>query len=239
MATSWPQSFLQCSLDVTLRPYTTFETFIHPDKNELLPGLKNLAKSTTEPRQYFLWGTAQTGKSHLLQAVCNQLAYTDRKAVYLPIEELAIADSHVLNNLHQLDVVCLDNIDHVLGDEEWDRAFFLLINELRAENRSLVVTASLRPNDIKISLPDLASRLVWGPVYKLRPLTDKQKETALRMQAKARGFEISLEVCSYLLRRYPRELSKLVELLDQLDRQSLSQQRKITIPFVKLILDKT
>ena len=46
------------------------------------------------------------------------------------------------------------------------------------------------------------------------------------------------EVCAYLLRRYPRGLVYLVELLDRLDQHSLAMQRKITIPFVKSVLEQ-
>lgn len=237
MANTCPQSFAQYTLDIALRKFATFETFVNPEDNELLSVLQELTRPTQEPRQYFLWGAAQTGKSHLLQAICNRLAATDQKAVYLPLKELVNSDSNVLRDLHQLDVICIDDIDQVVGNKDWDQALFQLINELRAANKSLVMTALQTPSGANISLPDLASRLVWGPVYKLTHLTDEQKEVVIQLHAKARGFEVSSEVCSYLLKRYPRELKKLVELLDQLDKQSLAQQCKVTVPFVKSVLD--
>ncbi len=236
MATSCSQSSLQYSLDIALRPFATFETFVNSEDNELLYVLKELAQPTIEPRQYFLWGASQTGKSHLLQAICNQFASTNQKAVYLPCKEVVNLNSNVLNNLHQLDMICIDDVDHVLGNKEWDQALFQLINELRAANKSLVMTATINPSNIKNLLPDLASRIVWGPVYKLNYLRDEHKEAAIKLHAKARGFEVSSEVCSYLLKRYPRNLNILIELLDQLDKQSLSHQRKVTVPFVKSVL---
>ena len=48
---------------------------------------------------------------------------------------------------------------------------------------------------------------------------------------------VSDEVCSYLLKRFPRDLNKLIELLDQLDKESLVQQKKVTVPFVKSVLN--
>jgi len=231
------QSSPQFLLDITLRQFATFDTYINPEKNELLCVLKELIQPAREPRQYFLWGATQTGKSHLLQAICNQLASTDQKAVYLAFKGLENLDANVLKDLQQLDVICIDDVDHIFGTEEWDNALFQLINELRAANKSLVMTATLNPNDVNITLPDLASRLVWGSVYKLNPLADEQKQDAIQAHAKVRGFEISSEVCGYLLKRYPRELTNLVELLDYLDEQSLAQQRKITVPFVKSVLN--
>ena len=229
----------QFSLDVALRPFATFDTFVSPEDNELLPLLKDLAQASNEPRQFFIWGADQTGKSHLLQAICNLLAGTKQKAFYISFKELVGIDTEILAGLHQLDVICIDDVDRVLGKKEWDQALFQLINEMRMRNKSLVMTATHNPSKVNLSFPDLASRLPWGPVYKLNHLTDQQKEIALQWHAKARGFEISADVCSFLLKRYPRELTKLVDILEQLDQQSLAQQRKVTVPFVKSILEET
>ncbi len=236
MINSCLSSSQQYSLDVALRSFATFDTFVNSNENELLLLLKDLTKLTHEPRQIFIWGASQTGKTHLLQSVCNLTINTNQKAFYVSFKDLVDIDSNILKDLHQLDIVCLDDVDIILGKKEWDLALFQLINELRISNKSLVMTAIFNPNNAQLSLPDLASRLIWGPVYKLNHLTDQEKETALQLHAKARGFEISSEVCSYLLKRYPRELTKLVQLLDQLDQQSLVQQRKITVPFVKSVL---
>ena len=237
MAASHIRPSVQYSLDIALRPFATFETFIHPEDNELLTVLKSLAKPCREPRQYFIWGTAQTGKSHLLQATCNQLAETDQHAIYIPCDEIPTLDFHILQDISRLDVVCIDDVDKVLGDKRWDQALFRFINEFREKNKSLVMTARVNPKAIHVSLPDLASRLVWGSVYRLNPLTDEQKKTAMQLYANVRGIDVPLEVCNYLIRHYPRELKKLVKVLDQLDEQSLAQQRKVTVPFVKLVLD--
>ena len=237
MSNTCLRSSQQYLLDVALRPFATFETFINPGDNELLSLLKDLVHPMSEPRQYFVWGAAQTGKTHLLQAICNLLADTKRKALYFSFKELDDITPDALLDLHHLDVVCLDDVDEVLGSHEWDQALFQLINELRIDNKSLVMASTVNPNDTILTLLDLASRLLWGPVYKLNSLTDQQKELALRRHANARGFGISEEVCSYLLKHYPRDLAKLIELLGQLDEQSLAQQRKVTIPFLKSVLN--
>ena len=237
MVTSCPQSFHQYSLDVSLRPFATFKTFIYSEKNELLTELRAISKDSGEPRQYFIWGSAVTGKSHLLQSVCNYVSNTNNKAVYLPLKQLAKYGCKIFSDIHHLDTVCIDDVDQVLGDKAWDHALFMLINELRTANKSLLLTASVNPNHTKASLLDLASRLSWGPVYKLNHLTDKQKELAVQAHADARGFKISSEVSNYLLKQYPRDLNKLIELVDRIDKHSLNQKRKVTLGFVKSILE--
>ncbi|MDE2089589.1 MAG: hypothetical protein KGJ12_06170, partial [Gammaproteobacteria bacterium] len=93
------------------------------------------------------------------------------------------------------------------------------------------------PAELGLRLPDLVSRLGGGPVYALRALDDEAKLAALRLRAMGRGFELPEEVGRYLLRRCPRELGALFNLLDRLDRASLAAQRRLTIPFIKTVLD--
>lgn len=228
----------QRPLDIALRQYATFDTFVCQEGNGLPRLLKGLSQALREPRQYFLWGHHHSGKSHLLQATCNYLSQSDQKAVYLPMKEFSKSDPDLLNDLQQLDVICMDDIHCVLGDRRWERALFRLVNESWLGNKSLVVTALGKPGDLDILLPDLASRLGWGLVYRLHPLSDEQKETAIRLHARARGLDVPPEVCGYLLKRYPRGLAELVRLLDKLDQHSLALQRRITVPFVKSVLEK-
>ncbi len=240
MTTSCLHTPTQYSLDIALPKFATFETFIDTSGGQLLSVLKELAhKNQLEPRQYFLWGGESVGKTHLLQAICNHQSSTNQRAIYLPMKELVTQQADILNDMQHIDVLCVDDVDTVLGEKEWDRQLFLLINELRAHNKSIVMTASLNPNDAMVSFPDLASRLVWGPVYKLNLLEDDEKIHAIQMHAKARGLIISTEVCSFLLKRFPRDLNKLIGLLDKLDKESLVQQKKVTVPFVKSVLNIT
>ena len=228
----------QYPLEFAPRAFATFETFVSTQDNELLSSLKDLKVQLKDPRQFFLWGARQTGKSHLLQAICNHLVGSVQNSIYLPLSEFTNHDAKILQDMHKLDVVCVDDVDQVIGDLKWEKALFQLINELRFENKSVVMTASKNPNSLGSLMPDLASRLVWGPVYKLSILNDEQKIIALQLHAKSRGFEISLDVCGYLIKRYSRELLKLVELLNQIDQQSLVQKRKVTVPFVKSVLNE-
>ena len=237
MSTVSQHSTQQIHLDIAPRTFATFDTFVCDNESELLDILINLKVPVQEPRQYFLWGTKESGKSHLLHATCNYLATTELNSIYIPLRKFTNNDSKIIRDIHYLDIVCLDDIDSVLGDADWELALFQLINELRAANKSIIMTASINPHNANTSMPDLASRLVWGPVYKLSTLDDAQKTEALRLHARARGFDISLDVSRYLITRHSRELTNLVKLLNEIDQQSLAQQRKVTVPFVKTVIN--
>ena len=75
-----------------------------------------------------------------------------------------------------------------------------------------------------------------GLIYQLDSLNDSAKEKVLIVQSQARGLEMSNEVAQYLLRNYSRDLNKLIGLLQSLDKASMSEKRRLTIPFVRQIL---
>ena len=210
MTTTCLQPNAQYSLDVALRPFATFATYMQADNNPMLSVLQDLMQPYDDARQYFLWGGASTGKTHLLQAICNHIAGSKQNAIYLPLQEFVASGPACLKDITGVDVLCIDDVDCILGDPEWDQALFVLINQQRETNKSIVFTSSKNPHDISVSTPDLSSRLLWGPVFKLKALSDEERQEAMQLHAKARGFSLSSEVCSYLLKRYPRELNHLL-----------------------------
>ena len=84
---------------------------------------------------------------------------------------------------------------------------------------------------------DLRSRLGWGHVFELHPLSEAQRRSVLRIEADTRGVFLSDEVMDFALRRFSRDLSSLMQLLDQLDRYALQTKRAITVPLIKSMLN--
>ncbi|WP_016587046.1 DnaA inactivator Hda, partial [Yersinia pestis] len=156
---------------------------------------------------------------------------------YVPLDKRAYFIPEVLEGMEQLALVCIDNIECIAGDEQWEMAMFNLYNRIVETGRTrLLITGDRPPRQLNLGLPDLASRLDWGQIYKLQPLSDDEKLQALQLRAKLRGFELPEDVGRFLLKRLDREMRTLFMTLDQLDRASITAQRKLTIPFVKEIL---
>jgi len=86
-------------------------------------------------------------------------------------------------------------------------------------------------------LPDLASRFSLGLVDRLKPMNEEQIIKAISLHATVRGFNLPAEVAKYLISRVPRDVSVLVDIIKLLDYESLSKQRKLTVPFIKTVLD--
>jgi DnaA family protein len=156
---------------------------------------------------------------------------------YLPLREVAGLSPELLEGLEQQDLVCLDDVHAIAGNDDWERAVFGLFNRVRDRNGRLLVAATRRAGQCGFRLADLVSRLDWGVAYVLMPLVDRQVVAALGLRARRRGLELPDETAQYLLKRMPRDLPSVFNLLDRLDEASMIEQRRLTVPFVKSVLD--
>ena len=125
----------------------------------------------------------------------------------------------------------------VAGLLEWEEAIFHLYNRLYDAGGKIIIAANDLPKSINLKLPDLISRLSWGFVFQLYLLEDTEKLFILTMRANRRGIILSDEVGKYILTHCPRHMGTLFAALDALDKASLAAQRRLTIPFVKEVLE--
>lgn len=225
----------QLTLGLSLRDEATFENFIPGENAEMVTELKNTANGQGE-RRIYLCGTRGFGCSHLLQACCHHAHQHQLSSVYVPLSQAASLTPDILLGLESLALVCIDDLHVVAGHREWEEAIFHLYNRVYDAGGSIVLAANDLPKGLALQLPDLASRLSWGMVYQLHALTDSEKLLVLTTRAKRRGMSLSDEVGKYILTHCPRHMSTLIAALDALDNASLAAQRRLTIPFVKEVL---
>ena len=224
----------QLALEVQLRDDATLDNYLAPAQAQpLLRALEGQLNAQGEPVIY-ICGPGGSGKSHLLQAACH---LAGDAALYLPMGEVAqYPPGDVLRGVETLDLVCLDDIEQVLGDDDWEMALFDLFNRAREWGCRLLLAADGPPRAQAIALPDLRSRMSWGIVFQLMQPDDEFRSEILRYRAERRGLVLPTELASYIVHRAPRSLDRLLELLDQLDRASLAEKRALSIPFVKQLL---
>jgi len=225
----------QLTLSLGRQPKRDFDGFVVGGNAQLVKALKSLPE-TSERRFYFVWGESGCGKSHLLQAECQLATLAQWRCIYLEAEQLLEFGPDVLDGMEHFDLVCVDDIDRLLGAELWEEGFFHFYNKLFDANSSLVVSASAAPRLLDIALPDLQSRLVSGEIYQIASLADDAKIEFMISDAHKRGFQLAPEVAEYIIQRSPRDILSLQTVLETLDALSLSEQRLITIPFVKKAL---
>jgi DnaA family protein len=213
-----------------------FNTFFTASNQETVSQLQELIRGTGQ-RQIFLYGEAALGKSHLLQACCQFAHAQGMNPFYYPFEAKRLPSLSMLENLEDVKLVCFDNINEIIGNLDWEQAFLNFLNQDVENNNRLILTARTNPKEITVKLPDLKNSLNLGVALELNPLEESEIINALIHKASYMGITISRKVGHFLVTHYASDLPSMWVLLEQLDKATLSAQRKLTIPFLKQILE--
>ena len=226
-------SATQLPLQLNLKEVYHFENYYF-SQPELEKALVELCQVDTISFVY-LWGEAASGKSHLLMATAEKAS---KNTLYLPLAELVkSASPEVLESVEHLDLLCIDNLEEIVNHREWQEALFHCFNRLQESGCKLLVAARHNPATIALTLPDLKSRMATALIYQLESFDDTQKQHALILQAQYRGLELPEEVASYVLRHHSRDMQVLMALLQELDKASMVEKRRLTIPFIRQVLN--
>lgn len=177
----------------------------------------------------YVGGESGMGKSHLLQALCHE----HPGALYLPLAALLeMPPMALLEGTEGAPMLAVDGVEAIVGRADWQEALFHLFNRAQQTQTRLVMSGQLAPGALDALLPDLRSRLESLPVFALPRFSEEALDALLQLRAQRRGMKLSAEVRGWLLRRAPRNPASLVQMLSELDRESLAQGRPITIPLL-------
>jgi DnaA family protein len=234
----------QLTLSVQLSDDETFSSYLSESNRSVVSQLQLFIEQSqvtkpNNPNSFYLFGLTGVGKSHLLHACSSYAAHLDKTSVCLSCAELLLLSVEVLDGLEHIDVICLDDIQLIADNKLWQQAIFDLYNRVIEQNSCLLISGDQSASQLGLTLPDLVSRLSWGLTEQVKPLADEEKVTAIQYRASKRGLTLSLEAANFLLKRLSREMGNLIASLDILDKASIREQRKITIPFIKDVLHLT
>ena len=132
-------------------------------------------------------------------------------------------------------LIVLDDCERFDPDQQ-HAAFALFVD---ASARGIPVAAAGRVPPVDLPLrDDLRTRLGWGHVLGIQPLSEADSRSALRREADRRGFFLSDDVMDHLLTRYARDLKNLMRLFDRLDEFALTNKRAVTVPLLRKMIEE-
>ncbi|MCH9671526.1 MAG: DnaA regulatory inactivator Hda [Gammaproteobacteria bacterium] len=214
----------------------SFDNFCSLGNEEVLRLLRG-SEAASAPRAavaIYLWGGQGVGKTHLLQAACRARMQVGRTA-FVSFSEGRDDDPSRLEGLGEFDLVCLDEMEHCPSDDAWQIALLDLYHRVE-EGAGRLVLAGRVPISQLGGKPDWRSRLAAGISMRVRALSDAGRAEAMEGRAAERGISLPPEVSTYILHRAPRDMHALMGFIDLLDRRSLADRRKLTVPYVRELL---
>lgn len=211
-----------------LRKEVLFSNFFCvPDNLPLLHFLQGFTSASE--RLCLLHGVAGSGKTHLLQALCHHVEH----AVYLPLRDLLDYGPATLDGLDSFPLLVIDDVQVLAGNPAWEERLFELFNAVHAGTGRLCIAADRPAAQLPLQLADLRSRLQLCVPFEVHELDDAGKAAVLRQNAAQRGLELREDAAHYILQHSARDMQALLDVLDVLDRLSLAEQRRLTLPFIK------
>ena len=212
---------------------SSFDSFYASKLNK---HLLSLLQNNIFKDDLLIFGTKDSGKTYLLQALCNHFSNQGKSSFYLPMKQAKELSVDILESLESMELVCIDGIESIVGNRVWEIGLFNLINRsLNSKNR-LIFTSSKNIDVMNFELTDLDSRLRKIQSHELYALADDEILSALKHIANLRSIELGSKEAQYLLTYANRNISDLVQILESLDQLSMEMKRKITIPLIKEVI---
>ncbi len=227
----------QLPLSLRWPSHQRLDAFVAGANAHALEAVRACAEARSDAWLY-LHSPRGSGKTHLLIGACRLALKSGRNARYLPLASLHESQAEAIASFgaERDELLAVDDAQAIAGDASAERALFDLYNRAREARATLLFAASAPPNQIGLQLPDLVSRLSACTQYGLQPLNEAGRRGVLQMRAQQRGLEIDDAVLDWLFARQPRDLAALMELFERLDHAALAAQRRITIPFLREML---
>ena len=197
---------------------------------------KALQNKMLEHEDIVLYGIKKTGKTYLLQSLCNYYADKNKHSLFIPLAEVTSLETSIFDSIESMDIICIDDLDAIKGFPEWEIALFNLINNSLISGCRLVFGASQNPASINFSLSDLDSRIRKINSTEVFPINNENLHKAIKKISQFRSIRLGDKELNYLITYTERSIDSLINILNKLDDLSIEQKRKITIPLIKEII---
>jgi chromosomal replication initiator protein len=200
------------SFESNLNPRYLFDNFIKGEGNQLARAAAGAISDNpggTSFNPLFLYGGVGLGKTHLIQAIGNQIAknFPDKKVIYLSsdiftVEFVESIQSNRVNEFsnfyRSMDVLIIDDIQFLIGKEKTQDLFFHIFNTLHQSRKQIILTSDKPPKDLKGLDERLVSRFQWGLTADIQPPELETRIAILKRKAETYGMLVSNEILEYI-----------------------------------------
>ena len=209
----------------------TLDNYISGENKHLIKALKEFAKNN-HGKLIYLFGEKSTGKSHLCKAVFDIIEDTKILVNQHNFETLSDID------LQNINYLILDDFEIILEKGNNEDTLFYYVNEFIISKKSLLISSINSTEQITFTKKDLKSRLTSNLIFNIKEISDERKVEVLKNITEDIGWTIEEKVCQYIMYHYRRDLFFLCNVLKSIDENSLALKKKVTIPFVKSIIER-
>ncbi len=222
----------------TLNPRYTFGNFVVGSSNDLAyaacqavaanPGMKY--------NPLFLYGGVGLGKTHLMQAVGNDILAHDPSAKILYISTETFVKEYVdmirfkkkpiSDKYRSVDVLIVDDMQFIAGKEKVQEEFFHTFNALHQTNKQIIISSDKPPKSIPTLTERLRSRFEWGMTIDIQMPDFETRCAIIQAKAALSGVTLERDTVEFLAKNIKTNIRELEGALNQL--LAYAEMRNVT-----------
>ena len=227
----------------------TFSNFIVGKPNELaFAAARRVAESVDVPfNPLFLYGGVGLGKTHLMHAIAHEIKERKplRRVIYMSAEKFMYYFIKALRfkntvafkeQFRNVDVLMIDDVQFISGKDSTQEEFFHTFNALIDQNKQLIISADKSPQDLEGIEERMRSRLGWGLVADIHPLTYELRLGILQAKEERLSSRISANILEFLAHKITSNVRELEGALNRLSAFSSLVGREINLDMVQDLL---
>ncbi len=233
-----------------LNPNYTFDNFVEGDCNRLArsAGVAVSKKpGVTSFNPLMLYGGVGVGKTHLVQAIGNEIKRTLPEKIVLYVDQndftsqfLNALQNHKMQEFQnfylQVDLLILDDVQFLAGREKTQEIFFHIFNQLHQSGKQIIMTSDCPPRDLKGFQERLLSRFKWGLTADLQEPDFETKLAIIHNKMQSDGIEIPTDVAEYLAYSVDTNLRDMEGVLNSLLFHATLLKKDIDLELAKEVL---
>ena len=224
----------QLALQIQINERASLKNFfVSKNNNKTIQILKNTLLNSNNGAQIFIDDLGSNGKSYLLQAICNDFSKSNNSSIYIPMQEAINLDPSILEGVSELNLICIDDVDLMNKQREWEIALFNLINECYEKECHLLLSGSINKLEL---MPDLASRIKKMEILRLETIDDDELLEASKAISNNLNIEISDKNMNYLINNSKRDIKTVFKTLSKLEIESLERKKSIGLNLIKEVI---
>ena len=233
-------------------PRLNFESFVTGESNQLaFSAAKRVSETLGHYNPLFIYGSVGLGKTHILNAIGNELKKTDKKIIYLSAERFMYQFVKSIKNkdtqkfkdvFRNVDVLILDDIQFISGKEVTQEEFFYTFNSLIENQSQVIISCDRSPNDLDRIQDRIKSRLSGGLVVDIQPPDIALRLQILKNRCKTEetyfGKEVLVndEILVFIANEFKSSIRDMLGVLNRIIASSRIQNKVPTLQDAKLIL---
>jgi chromosomal replication initiator protein len=235
------------SFESNLNTRYTFDNFIKGEGNQLARAAAGAISDNpggTSFNPLFLYGGVGLGKTHLIQAIGNQIVnnFPEKKVIYLSsdiftvefVESIQSNKVNEFSNFYRgMDVLIIDDIQFLIGKEKTQDLFFHIFNTLHQSRKQIILSSDKPPKDLKGLDERLISRFQWGLTADIQPPELETRIAILKRKAETYGMDVSNEILEYIANNITSNIRELEGCLIKLLASVSLNSQEVTFELTK------